>query len=194
MEADEHDYYSYKPLVRLDRPVAIVGLPGSNPVQTTRVVTMLTGLEAVLLPRRVAHAVGMDPEGLLLGHRDDELHAAELVEIERALAKRSPPVIALGPQTLQDPACAAALRKVMLVHLRQTVSEALDAIQRDMATDPRKHQHLNRYGPISEANLGSMFRERTERYSKLAEIEVVTLGRGPLSVGRELPDLIAPMS
>lgn len=188
MDAD--DYYSYKPLVRLERPVALVGLPGSNPMQTARVATMITGLGVMLLPRAVAHRLGMDVEGLLLKKRDPELHATELELIERTLAKRSPQVLALGPTTLDDPQCRSALADVQVVHLEQTVPEAMDNLQREMVEDPRKHQHLKLYGAISESNLRPHFLRRTRELRSLAEVSVPLQGRLPLTVGRELPELL----
>lgn len=187
---DAPDYYAYAPLVTLERPVALAGLPGSNPMQTARVATMVTGLQATLLPNEVAHRLGMEVEGLLVLERDDELHAAELELIERALAERSPRVLALGPTTLDDPRCRAALREVQLVHLEQTIPEAMDNLQRDMVEDPRRHQHLKRYGAISESNLRPLFLKRTRQLQDVAEISMRLAGRRPLSVGRALPELL----
>lgn len=188
--SEEGDYYSYKPLVTLDRPVALVGLPGCNAMQTARVATMITGLGTLLLPRAVAHRLSMDVEGLLIQNRDDELHATERELLQRAMDERTPKVIALGPTTTDDPGCLALLERTRIVHLVQTIPEALHNLQNDMVEDPRKHQHLKRYGAISEANLRTLFLQRTRAYSALADVDVPLDGRRPLAVGRSLPALL----
>lgn len=185
------DYYSYKPLVRLERPVALVGLPGCHAMQTARVAAMITGLEVRMLPRSVAHMVGMDPEGLILQGRDGELHDAELEIVKEALNKRSPPLLALGPTTLESPAVQQLLlEKTHIVHLALTVPEAFDALQDDMVEDPRKHQHLRKHGPISQSNLKLLFHQRLRLFSAMAKTEVQVGGRPPLKVGRELPGVL----
>lgn len=187
---DSHDYYSYAPRVRLDHPVALVGFPGCQPLQTVRVATMLTGLGSVLLPHQVTHRMGRHIEGLLAEGRQQEVHEAELDLLRRAGAQRSPPVIALGPTTLDDAACRDWVRQnCRLVHLRQSLREAVHAIESQRADDPRKHAHLLSIG-IDEASLASLFGLRSGLYEQLAQHEVWIRGRPPLDVGRELPTLL----
>lgn len=185
-DSSTDDYYSYAPRVRLERPVALVGFPGAEAAQTARVATMLTGLGVVLLPHQVTHRVGTHHEGLLLAGRHDEVHAAERELLERAGRMRSPPVIALGPTTLDDDICRDWVRRsCRLVHLRQTLPEAVARISAQRKDDSRKHAHLVGRG-VTEEGLASLFALRTGLYERLAQDEIAVGNRTPLDLGRAL--------
>ncbi|MEZ4318415.1 MAG: hypothetical protein R3F61_12965 [Myxococcota bacterium] len=183
------DYYSYKPLVTLDRPVALVGFPGCRPLQTARVASMITGVPLLLLPHKVGHHLGRTVEGLLLDGAHESLHGAEQLFLERALAERTRPLVALGPTTLEDPVLRAWIREhFQIVHLAQSLTEAVNAIEAEMKEDVRKHRHLDAYAPIGAATLRPLFDRRTALFREVAEVEVDVKGRAPLTVGRELPE------
>jgi shikimate kinase len=185
------DYYSYRPRVKLDAPVALVGFPGCRPLQTARVAAMLTGLETVMLPHQVTHHLDRHPEALLLKGQLDVLGAAELHLLQRTEKKRRHPILALGPTTLEDPACRAWItERCTVVHLRQTLREAVAAIEEEIAADARKHQHLRTYGGFDEESLASIYSLRTGLFERLADVEVAVQGRTALDVGRELPDVL----
>ncbi|MCB9678972.1 MAG: hypothetical protein H6737_27975 [Alphaproteobacteria bacterium] len=185
------DYYSYKPLVQPERPVALVGFPGCRPLQTARVVGMITGLQAVLLPRLVGHHVERTVEGLILEGETETLHGAELHLLERALRGDARPVVALGPTSLEDPEVRAlVVERCQIVHLAQTLTEAVLAIDAEMKEDVRKHRHLDAYAPIGAATLRPLFDRRTALFRELADLEVQVAGRGPLVVGRKIPDAL----
>lgn len=186
---DPDDYYSYRPRRRLDAPVALVGFPGSNPIQTARVATMLTGLKCVLLPRLVTHHMGRHVEGVLIDGNHEELHRTELLLLQRALAEsRSPPVIALGPTTLEDPACRAfCVEHTTIVHLAIELPAAVRNLLAEMKADRRKHQHLRDIG-FDEASLASIHGLRTGLYDRLATHRIDVGDRAPLQVGQDLPE------
>lgn len=185
------DYYSYRPRVHLDRPLAITGFPGCRPMQTARVVAMLTGLETVMLPHQVTHALNRHPEAVLLKGERAVLGSAELDLLHRAGKKRRPPVVALGPTTLEDPACRAWLRdNCRIVHLRQTLREAVASIADEIASDARKHQHLREHGGFDEESLAAIYGLRTGLFERVADVQVDVGGRPALDVGRALPELL----
>jgi shikimate kinase len=185
------DYYSYKPLVKLERPVALVGFPGCRPMLTTRAAAMITGLQTLLLPRSVGHHLGRTVEGLLLDGETASLHGAEQLMLEKALAGRSNPIIALGPTTLEDPQLREwIVERCQIVHLAQTLTEAVLSIEAEMKEDVRKHRHLDVYAPIGAATLRPVFDRRTALFREVAEVEIQVAGRGPLSVGRQIPEAL----
>lgn len=185
------DYYSYRPRVKLERPVALVGFAGCRPMQTARVAAMLTGLETVMLPHQVTHYLSRHPEALMLQGEEELLHDAELELLEKAGRKRSPPLIALGWTTLQDPRCAGwMVQHALVVHLRQTLQEAVRSIEEERSTDPRKHQHLQLAGGWDEVSLAPLYTTATARFERLAQVEIQVAGRAPLEVGRTIPELL----
>ena len=185
------DYYSYRPRVKLDRPVVIVGFAGCRPMQTARVAAMLTGLETVMLPHQVTHHLTRHPEALLLQGEHELLHDAELLLLTKAAQKRSPPLIAMGFTTLQDPRCAGwVAQHALLVHLRQTLEEAVRSIAAERATDPRKHQHLQLAGGWDEVALAPLHATSTARFDRMAGVRIDVAGRAPLEVGRTIPEVL----
>ncbi|MCB9672533.1 MAG: hypothetical protein H6736_11695 [Alphaproteobacteria bacterium] len=185
------DYYSYRPRVALDKPVALVGFPGARVVTTARVAAMITGLETVLLPHQVAHRAGRHPEALLLAGENVTLHSAELELLERAGRKRHAPLLALGATTLDDPENLAWVRRTCrIVHLHQTLREAVQAIAAEREEDPRKHAHLALHGGYGEEELASIYGLRTGLFERIADLTVPVASRSPLEVGRSLPDAL----
>lgn len=185
------DYYSYRPRVQLDRPIALTGFPGCRPMQTARVVAMLTGLETIMLPHQVTHTLNRHPEAVLLKGELDVLGAAELALLVKAGKKRRAPVIALGPTTLEDPGCRSWLKEhCRIVHLRQTLREAVKTIAEETASDPRKHQHLRTHGGFDEESLASIYGLRTGLFERVADLQVDVAARPALDVGRSLPDVL----
>ena len=191
MGGPNDDYYSYRPRVKLDRAVALAGFPGCRPLQTARVAAMITGLETVMLPHQVAHALDQHPESMLLSGAQDALGDAELALLRRTESKRRPPIIALGPTTLEDPGCRAWIRaNALLVHLRQPLPDAVARIREEAEQDPRKHKHLTVHGGYDETSLAPIYSLRTGLLQREAEIEIDISGRSPLEVGRSLPEAL----
>jgi len=137
------DYYGYAPLVRLERPLALCGLPGSERASTARVVSMLSGIPLVRLEDQVAHVAGCHWDLLVLREGPEAALAHERELVHAALGKRTPPVIGLSPLSLQDPELRAELlRHADVFHLQLTLSEALERVQAQCHDDPRRHAAL----------------------------------------------------
>lgn len=185
------DYYSYKPLKRLERSVAIVGFPGCRPMQTARVASMVTGIPILMLPRAVSHMLGRTPEGLILKGELDELARAERTAMQQALAGGKHKILALGSTTLDDPMSRRWVQqRAQIVYLSQPLEDALAEIEDEMKHDIRKHRHLDAYAPITVDRLRPIFDKRTKLFRELADVEVPIDKRKPLGVGRSLPDLL----
>lgn len=96
------DYYSYRPLVIPEKPIALAGPLAAKINRTARLVSILTGLPLFLLDRAVEHRLGKDLRRVLLEDGETARRDAEAALLDRPLAQRTPPVIALGSTTLLD--------------------------------------------------------------------------------------------
>lgn len=100
--SDPIDYYSYRPLVVPDKPLALAGAAAARINRTARIVSILTGLPLFLLDRAVEHRLGKDLRRVLLEDGEAARRDAEAALLGRPLGQRTPPVIALGSTTLLD--------------------------------------------------------------------------------------------
>lgn len=115
---DDLDYYAYKPLVHPDRPVCLVGLPGSRADQIARMVSLLTGLPLFQVDRAVEHKAGRTIDGVMIQEGRAARLAWERQVLPPVLKRPTPHVIALSDSTLLDPALADLVRATTrLVHV-----------------------------------------------------------------------------
>ena len=124
------DYYSYAPLVRLQKPLLLCGLPGADVAMTARVATMLTGLQLVSVDRRVEHLASNAAELVEFREGREQRLALEEQVIAEALGRRSPPVIAASPVTLTSASLVDRLAGANWLCLHMTVAEAMEAMRR----------------------------------------------------------------
>jgi len=137
------DYYGYAPLLRLQRPLALCGLPGTERGSTARVVSMFSGVPVVRVEDQVAHLAGCHWDLLVLRDGAEAALALETQVIDRALSGRSAPVIGLSSITLQDAELRARLlAHSTVVHLQLSLSDSLARVQAQSLADPRRHAAL----------------------------------------------------
>lgn len=117
-------YYSPSPLLILDRPLALVGFLGARVPQTAAMFSALTGVPLLDLERMVEHRVGSSLVRFVLTEGLDALHTAEEALLRQQLRLSPPPVLALGPATLQHPASARLIRRhATLVYIQRDMLE-----------------------------------------------------------------------
>jgi hypothetical protein len=174
------DYYSYKPTVRLERPVLLAALPGIDVGKTARVINMLTGVPLLWLDRRASHLLGRSVE---IAPRQERIAAERALLLQ--FLQRTPPVIAASHLTLLDPGCRDLLSDVRGVHLAQSVSASLDAIREQSAGDPRAF-HALREGRTFDADALRPGLEDLEAELLRLPEQVPVEGRPPLDLGRAL--------
>jgi shikimate kinase len=187
-----YDYYDYTPLVVPDRPIAVAGAPGAGVQRTARLISILTGLPLALLDRQVEHRAGTDLSRLVAapgGRQRRRTHEAEL--LRRALSMRTPPIIALGDDTLLD----AGLRwlvteRARVVHLRTTLEECVRELERTRVEEPSRHAHVLFGRPPDRTALRGPHAELTALLDRLAEVSVDVVARHPTRVARELVQLL----
>lgn len=124
------DYYSYKPLIIPDRPIALVGPRDVRVDRIARLASILTGLPLFLLERGIEHRMGKELRRVILEDGADTLRDAELALLPRPLSQRTPPILALGPTTLLDAEVRAMVcGRATVVWLRpQQVDPDLDQL------------------------------------------------------------------
>ncbi len=96
------DYYSYKPLIVPDKPVALVAPRPVHVDRVARLASILTGLPLFLLDRAVEHRVGKDLKRVMLEDGEAVLRQAERDLLPRPLSQRTPPILSLRATTLLD--------------------------------------------------------------------------------------------
>jgi shikimate kinase len=109
------DYYGYAPLIRPDRPLCLVGLPGSDVGMVARLLSILTGLPSVWLDRAVEHKAGVAVDGIVLARGEAARLDLERELLPPVLRRTTAHLIALGETTLLDPALGALVRSTSTV-------------------------------------------------------------------------------
>jgi shikimate kinase len=182
------DYYGYAPLVTLDRPLALCGLPGSEPGATARVVSMFTGVPLVRVDDQVSHLAGRAYDLLVLQDGVDAALDLEEQVLDKALAKRTCPVIGLSVYSLQRPSARRRLLETCEVrYLCMPLSESVDRVAKASEADARQHAAVRQGGPADGQHLLPVLRF-LDRLAREAPATVDIAGRTPMQVGRALAD------
>ena len=142
------DYYSYKPLVTLDRPLVLTGVPGTDVTGITRMVGSFTGLPVLLMERKLSHALEHHPDRYTAEGRHADRWASEKRLLDAAFSA-SRPVVAMPSQSV--------LRMGALGWLADHadtvyVQESLEVVLARVAAAPvEKHWLLTRGEPLDRA-------------------------------------------
>lgn len=137
------DYYGYAPLIRPDRPLCLVALPGGQAGMVARLVSIFTGLPLSWLDRAVEHRAGMAVDGLVLSRGEPAQHAIERDLLPGILRRSTPHIVALGERTL----LAADLRDLVastatLVYLRRPLPALIAELERQRTKRPNAWARL----------------------------------------------------
>ena len=182
------DYYGYAPLAHLERPLVLCGLPGSEPGATARVVSMFTGLGLVRVDDQVAHLAGQAYDLLVMKEGVDAALDLEQKVLDKAFAKRSPPVIGLSTFTLQRPALREALLASCDVrYLSMTLEEAVHRVRVAALADPRRYAAVRGGDPPDARHLLPKLRF-FDRLCREAHDTLDIRERSVMQVGRALAD------
>jgi shikimate kinase len=188
----DDDYYSWKPTLRLTRPLVLCGVPGAGVGRTARAVNLLTGVPFVWLDRRVEHQLGRSVEVVQFREGHGPRVVIEREVLAEARASAEPPVVALSDVTYEDPALARLLEdtcEVVLLHV--DVDTAVERILDAAARDERAHWALREGGAVDRGELRRRLVEHEQRYRHLARV-VLVRDRSPLAVAEQLVAERAP--
>lgn len=181
-------YYDHHPTTYLARPLALVGGFGSGAALVAHALSARTGLPFADLDRWVEHAAGSSIAALLV--RTGEHRYRELARqgLDQALRSAPPPVIALGPDVLQDRECRRRARaEATLVYLRATPEELARRVRAQLAEQPARFFPHLRDDEVSAEALAALLEERRAGY-EVAE-HVIDIGdRHPQRVATELAE------
>lgn len=112
-------YYSHQPLLVLERPVALIGFFGARLPQIAAAFSATTGVPLGDLERMIEHRTGRSLSRLVYESGVKALHEQEEALLTGLLKDSPPPIIALGPATLQHAPSARMLRRhAQLVYVR----------------------------------------------------------------------------
>ncbi|MEZ4449998.1 MAG: shikimate kinase [Nannocystaceae bacterium] len=132
-------YYDHHPTAHLERPLAITGFCGAGVEAVAHSVSWRTGIPFFSSDRQLEHDLGTD---LAVAHLTfaDRLVELERAVIKRALARRPPPVIALGDASLVDaPTLERVTQAATLVYLTGDPAELLRRIHAARAQNPSRY-------------------------------------------------------
>ena len=115
--------------------------------------------------------------------REQRLALEEQV-IAEALGRRSPPVIAASPVTLTSASLVDRLAGANWLCLHMTVTEAMEAMRRQVAEDRRRHYALRAGGPVDDSLRPEL--EQVERVLRGTPDRISIRGRTALEVGEEV--------
>lgn len=180
------DYYSYRPLLQLDRPLTLVGIPGSEVGRTARAMNLMSGVPFVWLDRQVEHRLGRSVELVQREEGPAPRLIHERAVVDELLARGDKPIVAASDLTFSDPWLRERLEghtDVVLLHV--DVDTALALVERQAKDDARQHWALRQGGAASPATVRRALVEAERRVRHLSRV-VLVRDRPPLAVAEDL--------
>ena len=145
------DYYSYKPLVTLPRPLVIVGGPGARVGKTCRAMNLLTAMPFAWVERRMAHALGGDAQGLELQEGPAAFAAAAREVMREVFGRSSSHLVAAPHHAVVDSGLFQWVReRADVVVLRIDPQAALGRVRADVQAKGHKHLALRKGLPFED--------------------------------------------
>lgn len=185
-------YYDMSPTVALERPLLLVGLPGSGVGAVSRDLALFTGLPWVHLDRAVEHAAGASIDALILRSGEVARAAIERELLPSLLRQPLPHVVALGETTLVDPLLAEMVRSERVIYLHRP-RELLWARLRERLGRKPGHRWATLFGELDPRSLGPVF-DRWEAAMRAVATEVIDAGaRDDRRIALELKDGLTPI-
>lgn len=146
-------YYSYKPLVSIDRPLVLLGVPGTDINAIARMVASFTGLPVLLVERKLMHAVEHHPDRWTAEGRHSERWDQEL-RLMRATFSAVRPVVGVHSHSaLRLGALRWLNENARTVYVREPAEQVLARIEADIAKDPTRHWVLTGGDPLDPAKV-----------------------------------------
>ena len=183
-------YYSPQPLLILDRPVALVGFFGARLPQIAAVVSATTGVPLGDLERMIEHRTGRSLSRLVFESGIEALHQHEESLLEGLLQESPPPIIALGPATLQHaPSARLIRRKARVIYVRDTLLSLYGNLLDELDGATRRCWLFPNSRPESVGSIQSAFAQYRASYES-AERTLDATGRSPVALAGMLVSMI----
>jgi len=132
-----HGYYEPHPLVALDRPLVLVGHPGSGVDQVGRVIAGRTGLPFNDIERSAESMAGRSRSQILLEEGIEKLRELEGAALLAAIHREPFGIVVMESGLLEDPIWKEQLRDdCSVVYVRRPSAALLARIQRQVERAP----------------------------------------------------------
>lgn len=123
-------YYDPWPLVSLSKPIAVSGFFGARTGQVVWSTASRLGLPMIDVERRLEHDVGMSSAAWLAQRGAQAWFESAASIVAKATRERPFGLWVLGPHVLLDARARRIVQSATVhVHLRQTATERLDALE-----------------------------------------------------------------
>lgn len=194
------DYYAYKPLIRPDRPLALVGLPAAHVGGTARLVSSFTGLPLFWLDRAVEHRAGASIDAIVVERGLQARREHERALVPPVLDRPVPHIMALSEVCLADDTLRSRLiEETRVVFLQRSLDEVVETVRAARARKPTAYARLLLGQPL----LPGPLREELSRMEQPMQSAPETLDVSGLhpqhacrallqTLGWELPQLWKP--
>ena len=164
-------YYDPHPLLALERPLTLVGHPGSGVAATGRMICGRTGLPFNDVERATEAMAGRSRAQIAVEEGVPRLLALEAEALEQAVSRRPNGVVVIGSALLEDAARNRWLRtKSLVVYLQRPARVLLARIRRQLANAPASLPEFVLGVPGTPADLE---RHLAARSAALAALDLV---------------------
>lgn len=159
------DYYSYEPMMTLDRPVALAGFFGMELGVVAGVVSQRTGLPVIELDRWIEHEAGKSVSEIVLREGVNALKKRELPLLQRALKDTPPPLLVLGDSTLTDyDPRKLLMNHAHIIYFQAALPDLLARVQRGLSSSPGCYWPWMLRAPTSVQEIETYFADRRGGY------------------------------
>lgn len=142
------DYYSYKPRVRLTRPLILTALPGTELTAIVKMVGSYTGVLPLLVDRELSHILGHQPDKFTAEAKHEDRWRMERGLLTKAFSSATP-VVAFSSYSMVHANALPWLReRGDTVFLREDRTPIVRRVGREVAKDATRHWLLVQGAPM----------------------------------------------
>lgn len=150
------DYYSYAPLVRLDRALIVLALPGTELTAIVKMLGSFSGVVPVLTDRSLSHELGYLPDKLTAEGRHDERWSLERRLLQRALGEGYPVVAFSSYSAVHADALPWLAKRGTTIYLREDRDVIVNRVTEAVAQDHKRHWLLAQGEPVVPAKVNRL--------------------------------------
>ena len=160
-------YYDPYPLVKLEKPLCLIGFMGCEVHSIVYFISSLTGLPFLELDKQIEHTVGMSLAQLYLEQGETRWRELESSYLKKALSMSPPRLICLGDGALLNPEHQQlCLSQSELIYLRRPQRSLLERIQRGRRETPQRFPYWVKKSPSTFSDLEELLTLREPGYEK----------------------------
>lgn len=142
------DYYSYKPRVRLERPLVITALPGTELTAIVKMLGSYSGVVPLLVDRELSHLLGHQPGKFTAEENHEQRWSQERGLLSKAFKANRPVVAFPSFSAVHANALPWLMQRADTVYLRESRSHIIQRVGREVAKDSTRHWLLVQGSPM----------------------------------------------